>query len=92
MRTLNPLDENTIFDSVRKHHRCLVLTEEPLKNSFAEALSGRIQQQCFTALDAPVVAMGSENMPAIPLNSTLEFTMIPNAQKVSEQMNYLLNY
>ncbi|MEI2759748.1 MAG: thiamine pyrophosphate-dependent enzyme [Bacteroidia bacterium] len=92
LRTLNPLDENTIFDSVRKHHRCLVLTEEPLKNSFAEALSGRIQQQCFTALDAPVVAMGSENMPAIPLNSTLEFTMIPNAQKVSEQMNYLLNY
>lgn len=92
LRTLNPLDENTIFDSVRKHHRCLVLTEEPLKNSFAEALSGRIQQQCFTALDAPVVAMGSENMPAIPLNSTLEFAMIPNAQKVSEQMNYLLNY
>ena len=92
LRTLNPLDENTIVDSVRKHHRCLVLTEEPLKNSFAEALSGRIQQQCFTALDAPVVAMGSENMPAIPLNSTLEFTMIPNAQKVSEQMNYLLNY
>lgn len=31
LRTLNPLDENTIFDSVRKHHRCLVLTEEPLK-------------------------------------------------------------
>ncbi len=92
LRTLNPLDENTIFDSVRKHHRCLVLTEEPLKNSFAEALSGRIQQQCFTGLDAPVVAMGSENMPAIPLNSTLEFAMIPNAQKVSEQMNYLLNY
>ncbi|HRB54481.1 MAG TPA: transketolase C-terminal domain-containing protein, partial [Bacteroidia bacterium] len=92
LRTLNPLDETTIFESVRKHHRCLVLTEEPLKNSFAEALSGRIQQQCFTALDAPVVAMGSENMPAIPLNSTLEFTMIPNAQKVSEQMNYLLNY
>jgi 2-oxoisovalerate dehydrogenase E1 component len=92
LRTLNPLDETTIFESVRKHHRCLVLTEEPIKNSFAEALSGRIQQQCFTALDAPVVAMGSENMPAIPLNSTLEFTMIPNAQKVAEQMNYLLNY
>ncbi|HMW10656.1 MAG: tungsten formylmethanofuran dehydrogenase [Bacteroidia bacterium] len=92
LRTLNPLDETTIFESVRKHHRCLVLTEEPIKNSFAEALSGRIQQQCFTALDAPVVAMGSENMPAIPLNSTLEFTMIPNAQKVAEQMSYLLNY
>jgi len=92
LRTLNPVDEETIFRTAEKHHRCLVLTEESLKNSFAEALAGRIQQNCFRTLDAPVVAMGSENMPAIPLNSTLELTMIPNADKVAAQMKYLLEY
>lgn len=92
LRTLNPLDEETIYASVKKHNRCLVLTEEPIKNSFAEALAGRIQQECFTHLDAPVMTMGSENMPAIPLNSTLEFTMIPNADKVAGKIKEVLNY
>lgn len=92
LRTLNPLDEETIFASVKKHGRCLVVTEESQKNSFAEALAGRIQEKCFNNLDAPVMIIGSENLPAIPLNSTLEFTMIPNADKVSKKIMELLNY
>ena len=43
-------------------------------------------------LDAPVMVIGSENMPAIPLNSTLEFTMIPNADKVKAKMEELMKY
>lgn len=92
LRTLNPVDENSIFNSVKRHNRCLVVTEEPAKNSFAEALAGRIQSECFKFLDAPVMIIGSENMPAIPLNSTLEFTMIPNADKVIEKMNSLFEF
>jgi 2-oxoisovalerate dehydrogenase E1 component len=92
LRTLNPIDEKAIFNAVKKHNRCLVVTEEPVKNSFAEALVGRIQSECFKFLDAPVMVIGSENMPAIPLNSTLEFTMIPNADKVALIMEKLLNY
>ena len=70
LRTLFPLDEETILNSVKKTGKCLVLTEESKDNSFAQALSGKIQEQCFTYLDAPVMTLGSENMPAIPLNST----------------------
>lgn len=92
LRTLNPLDEQTIFDSVRKHNRCLVLTEDAIQNSFARNLSGLIQEQCFTFLEAPVMAMGSESMPAIPLNSVLEQTMIPNADKVAKKMSELLSF
>jgi 2-oxoisovalerate dehydrogenase E1 component len=92
LRTLNPLDEETIYTSVKKHGRCLVITEEQQKNSFAEALAGRIQQECFKDLDAPVMLIGSENMPAIPLNSTLEFAMIPNTEKVEKKITELLNY
>ena len=92
LRTIYPLDEELVFQSVNKHGKCLVLTEEPYENSFAQSLAGRIQENCFEKLDAPVFVMGSENMPAIPLNSKLEEAMIPNAEKVSKKIEKILNY
>jgi 2-oxoisovalerate dehydrogenase E1 component len=92
LRTLAPLDTATVFATVRKHHKCLVVTEEPNNNSFAQALAGRIQEQCFQDLDAPVRVIGSENLPAIPLNATLEAAMLPNATKVEAAMAALLSY
>ncbi|MFZ4435882.1 MAG: alpha-ketoacid dehydrogenase subunit alpha/beta [Flavobacterium psychrophilum] len=92
LRTLYPLDEAAIFRSVKKAKKCLVVTEEPTNNSFARSLAGLIQENCFQQLDAPVLVIGSENMPAIPLNSTLEFTMIPNVDKVRIKMEELLSY
>ena len=92
LRTLFPLDEDTIMKSVKKTGKCLVVTEEPSNNSFARALAGKIQEECFKYLDAPVMTIGSENMPAIPLNSTLEQTMIPSTEKVKAKIEALLNY
>ncbi|MGZ4058543.1 MAG: alpha-ketoacid dehydrogenase subunit alpha/beta [Bacteroidia bacterium] len=92
LRTLNPLDEETIIASVKKHGKCMVLTEEPYNNGFPQALSGRISKKCFEFLDAPVEIIGSENLPAIPLNSTLEATMLPNASKVAKAISELLAY
>lgn len=92
LRTINPIDEETIFASVKKHGKCIVLTEEPYNNSFAQALAGRISKKCFEFLDAPVEVIGSENLPAIPLNSVLEATMLPNAVKVAKVISDLLNY
>ncbi len=92
LRTLFPLDEEMIYASVQKHSRCLVVTEEPVNNSFAQSVASRIQQNCFEYLDAPVTVIGSENMPAVPLNSILEFTMLPNADKVSAAIEKLLSY
>lgn len=92
LRTLFPLDEDTIMTSVKKTGKCLVVTEEPPNNSFARALAGKIQEECFKYLDAPVMTIGSENMPAIPLNSTLEQTMIPSTEKVKAKIEDLLNY
>lgn len=92
LRTINPLDEETVFASVKKHGKCIVLTEEPYNNGFAQALAGRISKKCFEYLDAPVEVIGSENLPAIPLNSTLETTMLPNASKVANAIGDLLNY
>jgi 2-oxoisovalerate dehydrogenase E1 component len=92
LRTLFPLDEETIIESVQKTGKCLVVTEEPVNNSLARAIAGMIQEKCFKYLDAPVMVIGSENMPAIPLNSTLEQTMIPSTEKVKAKIEELMNY
>jgi 2-oxoisovalerate dehydrogenase E1 component len=92
LRTIVPLDEELVFASVKKHSKCLIVTEEPSLNTFAQALAGRIQRMCFTHLDAPVEVIGSANLPAIPLNSTLEKEMIPSAEKVAKVMAEMLNY
>ncbi len=92
LRTLHPLDYDAVFKSVKKCGKCLVVTEEPSENSFSRALQGRIQEECFQQLDAPVMIIGSENMPAIPLNSVLEQTMIPSVEKVKAKIKVLLDY
>ncbi|MBC7607696.1 MAG: tungsten formylmethanofuran dehydrogenase [Burkholderiales bacterium] len=92
LRTLYPLDEETILRSVQKTKKCLVVTEESVNNSFARSLAGMIQEKCFKSLDAPVMVIGSENMPAIPLNSVLEQTMIPSTEKVKLKIEELLRY
>ena len=68
------------------------MTEEPVNNSFAQSIAARIQQNCFESLDAPVLTVGSENMPAIPLNEVLEKTMLPNASKLSITIRSILAY
>ena len=92
LRTLFPLDEQLVFDTVKKHGRCLVLTEEPQENSFAEALAARISKACFKWLDGPVDVLGALNLPAVPLNIGLEAAMLPNAEKVSVRLKELLSF
>lgn len=92
IRTLYPLDEALIFATVKKHGKCLVLTEEQLRNSFAEAMACRIQQHCFYQLDAPVKTMGALDLPAVPMNVILEAAMLPGVDKVRGAMGELLAY
>ncbi|MGI4865819.1 MAG: alpha-ketoacid dehydrogenase subunit alpha/beta [Janthinobacterium lividum] len=92
LRTLNPLDWEGVQAAVRRHGKVLVLTEEPLLNSFAESLAGRIQTNCFLELDAPVATLGAANLPAIPLNVELEKQMLPSAEKVEKVLAKLLAY
>lgn len=92
LRTLNPIDWQAIVDSVKKHTRAMVLTEEPLLNSFAESLAGRISKECFANLDAPVWTVGAANLPAIALNVELEKMMLPSAEKVVVELQKLLSY
>lgn len=92
LRTLIPLDEELVFERVKIHGKCVVLTEEQINNSFAEAFAHRISKNCFRFLDAPVEAVGSLNLPAVPINLILEKEMLPNAEKVSEKIKEMLSH
>ena len=91
LRSLQPYDWEMIKERVAVHNKVLVLTEEAVENSFAQSIAGRIAEECFTLLDAPVMSMGAENLPAIPLNSILEGLMLPNADKVAEKLGKLMD-
>jgi 2-oxoisovalerate dehydrogenase E1 component len=92
LRTLFPLDEALVYDTVKKHGKCLVLTEEQQTNSFAEALAARITRQCFKYLDAPIEVVGALDLPAVPMNIILEKAMLPNAEKVTAVLHNLFAY
>jgi 2-oxoisovalerate dehydrogenase E1 component len=92
VRTLFPLDEKLIFATVKRHGKCLIVTEEQQNNSFAEALSGRVSKACFNYLDCAVEVIGALNLPAVPMNVSLEKAMLPDAARVSERLNQLLSY
>ena len=92
LRTLFPLDEELVFASVRKHGKVIVLSEEQQNNSFAEALSLRISNNCYHFLDAKVEVMGAMNLPAVPINLALEAAMLPTAQKLVQRIEKLLAY
>lgn len=92
LRTLYPLDTEMIYEQSKKYSKILVVTEEPSDNGFAQSIASRVQSHCFEYLDAPVRVIGAANVPAIPLNETLEKTMIPSIEKVEEAMKSLLEY
>lgn len=90
LRTLYPLDEELVFERVKLHGKCLVLTEEQQNNSFAEALAGRISKKCFQFLDAAVEVSGALDVPAVPMNIILEKAVLPDAEKITAIIRALL--
>lgn len=92
LRTLSPLDEEAMYNAAKKHNKVMLVTEESIEASFTLGLAARIQKNCFKDLDAPIEIVGSVDTPAIPLNSTLEATLLPNGDKVAEVLRRLLNF
>ena len=92
LRTLAPYDKEAVLNLAERHGKVLIVTEETRTNSFAEALAGVISEAAFQFLDAPVQVIGSEDIPAVPLNMGMESVMLPNAEKVKEKLEWLIGY
>ena len=91
LRSLNPLDTETIFASVRKTHRALVVHEDKVFGGFGGEVAAQVGQECFPWLDAPVGRVGSAFTP-VGFNRILERAILPNTEKVLEGMRKVLAF
>jgi pyruvate/2-oxoglutarate/acetoin dehydrogenase E1 component len=81
LRTLKPLDMETIAASVKKTGRVVGVTEAYKTGSFISELAMRIQEEVFDWLDAPVVRVAAADVP-VPMSESLEDAAIPNVEAI----------
>jgi 2-oxoisovalerate dehydrogenase E1 component beta subunit len=91
LRTLTPLDEETVLSSVRKTSKAIVLHEATLTSGFGGEIAARITEKAFEHLDGPVVRIAAPDTP-VPYSPTLEAAFLPNAEKVAEKARWLARY
>jgi len=90
LRTLAPLDIETIFASVKKTGKAFILHEDTLTGGIGGELSALITEHCFEYLDAPVMREGSLDTP-VPMNADLEINFLPK-ERFKEKLEKLLSY
>ena len=88
-RTLRPLDDDAIFDSVRRTNRCVVVEEGWRYAGFGAEIADRVQRECFDWLDAPIVRVTSADVP-MPYSRMLEKAYLPQPEKVVEAVHQVL--
>jgi 2-oxoisovalerate dehydrogenase E1 component len=90
LRTLQPLDEEAIFGSVRKTGKLIILQEDTLFGGIASDISALVTENCFEMLDAPVKRVASPLMP-IPFARNLEDIFLPR-ERFEKELLDLLDY
>ena len=90
LRTLSPLDYNTIFQSVKKTGRALIVHEDNMTGGIGGEISARITEECFEYMDAPVMRCASMDTP-IPFSAVLELQYMAN-RKLVETLEKLMDY
>ncbi len=88
-RTLRPLDDEPIFESVRKTGRCVVVEEGWRVAGFGAEIADRVQRECFDALDAPVLRVTAPDVP-MPYSKVLEKAYVPQPERVLEAVHKVL--
>ena len=91
LRTLNPLDENAIIESVKKTGKLLIVQEAPVFGSYASEIAARMHEPLFEYLDAPIKKIGSKNCP-VPYAKHLEEAVLPQKIQIKEAMRNLASY
>ena len=89
LRTLNPLDMETVVASVTRIGRAMVVSEGPLTGGVAAELAARISEECFDYLEDPVVRIAGEDIP-IPVSPGLESASIPTAALIADTVRRML--
>ena len=90
LRTLQPMDTQTIFKSVKKTGRVLIINEDSIFGSIASDIAAQIAEECFEYLDAPIKRLGSMETP-IPFTQNLENQYLPK-NRIGEKLKELMEY
>lgn len=91
LRSLVPLDKETIFTSFKKTNRCIILHEARKYSGFGGELAGMLAEECFDDLAAPIIRIGSKQTP-IPMNPILEKAYLPSVEDVVVAAEKLMTY
>nr|WP_157480609.1 dehydrogenase E1 component subunit alpha/beta [Gillisia sp. CAL575] len=90
LRTLQPMDIETVFSSVKKTGRVLIINEDSIFGSIASDIAAQIAEECFEYLDAPIKRLGSMETP-IPFTQNLENQYLPK-NRINEKLKELMAY
>nr|WP_231367637.1 dehydrogenase E1 component subunit alpha/beta [Gillisia sp. JM1] len=90
LRTLQPMDIETVFNSVKKTGRVLIINEDSIFGSIASDIAAQIAEECFEYLDAPIMRLGSMETP-IPFTQNLENQYLPK-NRINEKLKELIAY
>jgi 2-oxoisovalerate dehydrogenase E1 component beta subunit len=92
LRTLAPLDRDTILDSVRRTGKAMIVHEDNLTGGFGGEVAAIISEHAFDDLDGPVLRVAAPDIPAMPYNTPQEEFFMPNPQKIADAMRKLAAY
>lgn len=92
LRTLSPLDKDTILTSVRKTGKVLIVHEDNLTGGLGGEIAAIISEQAFEHLDGPVTRVGGPDVPAMPFSHPLQDFFMPNADKIAAAARTLAAY
>jgi 2-oxoisovalerate dehydrogenase E1 component len=91
LRSLVPLDMDTVVESVRKTSKALVVHEDKVFSGFGGEIASQISEKCFDCLDGPVLRVGSEYSP-VPFSKILEREVLPQVEDVVRRALELMRY
>jgi len=91
LRSLAPLDRETVLESVKKTNRALIVHEANMTAGFGAEIAALIAQEAFDYLDAPVMRVASLDVP-VPFSPPLEMAMLPSVDKITTAARRLLAY
>ena len=89
LRSLRPLDEDTVVHSVRKTHRCVIVHEDNITAGFGSEIAATIAQDAFWYLDAPVERVAVEDVP-MPYHPVLLEAVLPTVERIAETVERVL--
>ena len=92
LRTVRPLDKETVLDSVRRTSRVLVVHEDNVTGGVGAEVSAIIAEGAFDSLDAPIMRCAGPDIPAMPFAPPLEAAYMPTADKIADALRKLLAY